>query len=63
MSAAHSEAVLDRVAQRRREGAEEFAAYAFLVFGILGFQAPEVLEFVMDRADMMLPPPTSEATP
>lgn len=52
MSAADTRFAIDRVAAKRRElGAEDFGAYAFLVLGILAGQAPEVVEFVMDRAD------------
>ncbi len=52
MSAARSEAAVDRVAAKRDElGAEGFAAYAFLVLGLLAHQAPEVVEFLLDQAD------------
>lgn len=52
MSAAESRAAVDRVAGKRQNlGAEDFAAYAFLVLGMLAYHAPEVVTFVMDRAD------------
>lgn len=55
MGAAASEAAVDRVAAKRRElGAEDFGAYAFLVLGLLAHQAPEVVEFLLDRADSQL---------
>ena len=60
MSAAESEAAVARVAAKRREcGAEDFGAYAFLVLGMLAHQAPEVVEFMLDRADaaMQVSPP------
>lgn len=55
MTAAESREAVDRVATKRQElGAEDFAAYAFLVLGMLAYQAPEVVAFVMDRADESL---------
>jgi hypothetical protein len=55
MSAAESRAVIDRMVGVRKElGAEDFAAYAVLTFGILADQAPEVLTFILDRADSLL---------
>lgn len=55
MSAAESRAAVDRVAAKRQElGAEDFGAYAFLVLGMLAHHAPEVVAFVMDRADERL---------
>ena len=55
MSAALSRQAVDRVAAKRQElGAEDFAAYAFLVLGMLAYHAPETVEFVMDRADEQL---------
>lgn len=55
MTAAESRAAVDLVAAKRQElGAEDFAAYAFLVLGMLAYQAPEVVAFVMDRADESL---------
>ena len=52
MSAAQSEAVVDRLAAKHDAlGAEEFAKYAFLAFSLLAFQAPEVVDFILDRAD------------
>lgn len=55
MSAAESRAAVDRVASKRQElGAEDFGAYAFLVLGMLAYHAPEVVAFVMDRADERL---------
>lgn len=55
MSTAESKMAVDRVAAKRKElGAEDFGAYAFLALGILAHQAPEVVEFVMDRADSFL---------
>ncbi len=57
MSAAQSEAVIERLAGIRQErGAEDFAAYAFLALGILGWQAPDVLGFILDRADALATP-------
>lgn len=55
MSAAQSRAAVDRVAAKRQDlGAEDFAAYAFLVLGMLAYHAPEVVAFVMDAADRQL---------
>jgi hypothetical protein len=55
MSAADSKAAVDRLAAKRAEhGPEGFAAYAFLVLGILGYQTPEVLMFLLDQADRSL---------
>lgn len=55
MSATESRAAVDRVAGRRQElGAEDFAAYAFLVLGMLAYHAPDVITFMMDRADEQL---------
>ena len=52
MSAADSKAAVDRVAAKRRElGAEGFAAYAFLALGLLGWHAPDALQFILDRTD------------
>lgn len=54
MSAATSSAAVDRVASIRKElGAEDFGAYAFLALGMLAHQAPEVVEFILDRADAL----------
>lgn len=55
MTAAESREAVDRVATKRQElGAEDFAAYSFLVLGMLAYQAPEVVAIVMDRADESL---------
>lgn len=55
MSAAASEAAVERVAAKRQElGAEDFAAYALLALGMLGYAEPDVLHFVLDRADEKL---------
>jgi uncharacterized membrane protein len=52
VSAAQSEAVVDRLAAKHKElGAEDFAAYAFLTLGLLAHHAPEVVAFILDRAD------------
>lgn len=52
MSAAESEAAVDALAAKRREmGINDFSRYAFVALGILGWNAPEVLTFVLDRAD------------
>ena len=54
MSAADSAAAVTRVAEKRSElGAEDFGAYAFLALGLLAHQAPEVVQFILDRADDM----------
>lgn len=58
MTAAQSEAAIERLAQiRQSQGAEDFAAYAFLVLGLLGWHAPEVLDFVLDQADQKITTP------
>lgn len=58
MSAADTQAVIDRIGAKRAElGAEDFAAYAFLALGILSGSAPEVVEFIFDRADDALSSP------
>lgn len=52
--AAESRAAVDRVVSIRKElGAEDFGAYAFLVLGMLAHHAPEVVEFMLDRADAL----------
>ena len=57
MSSADSKAAVDRVAAKRTDlGAADFAAYAFLALGILAHQAPEVVEFILDRADSLTTP-------
>ena len=54
MSAAESRAAVERVASIRKElGAEDFGVYAFLALGMLAHQAPEVVEFMLDRADAL----------
>ena len=61
MRAADSEAAVERLAAKREElGADDFADYAFLTLGLLGWQAPEVLTFLLDRADAATAP--EEAT-
>lgn len=56
MSAAESMSVVDRLAAKRADlGVEEFAKYAFLAFALLAFQAPEVADFILDRADERTP--------
>lgn len=58
MSAADSEAAIDRMAAKRQEmGGKDFAAYAFLALGILAHHSPDVVEFIFDRADNMLATP------
>lgn len=60
MSAADSEAAVERLATIRKDmGGDNFAAFAFVVLGMLGWQAPEVLTFLLDRAEERL---TAEAT-
>lgn len=62
MSAAQSEAAVERVAGKRRElGEGDFSAYAFLALGLLGWNAPGVLQFILDRADAAVGQP--ETTP
>ena len=52
MSAAHTEAVLQRLADRLEPMThEQGRGYLFLAVGILAHQAPEVVEFILDRAD------------
>lgn len=52
MSAYDSEAAVNRLAEKRKElGAEDFGAYAFLALGMLGVHSPDVLNFILDRAD------------
>lgn len=44
-----------RVATKRQElGVDDFSAYAFLALSLLAWQAPEVVEFILDRADEKL---------
>ena len=64
MSAYESHSALDRLAAKREAlGAEDFGAYAFLMLGLLAHQAPDVVQFVMDRADERLTtPPGQQAT-
>lgn len=46
------EVAIERLAAIRKDkGAENFGAYAFLALGILGWQQPDVLTFLLDRAD------------
>jgi hypothetical protein len=55
VSAAESIAAVDRLAAKYDEqGAQGFAGYAFLALGLLAHQAPEVVMFIMDRADERL---------
>lgn len=55
MSAAESEAVIDRLATARKDmGAQDFAAYAFLTLGLLAWHAPDVVTFILDRADAQI---------
>lgn len=55
MSAADSEAVIDRLAAAHKDmGAEDFAAYAFLTLGLLAWHAPDVVAFILDRADAQI---------
>lgn len=52
MSSADSQAALDRIAARLADrDATEGRAYLFLAFAILAYQSPEVVEFILDRAD------------
>lgn len=52
MSAADSRSAHDRLADKRQElGPEDFAAYAFLALAMLGWSEPDVLHFILDRAD------------
>lgn len=52
MSAVDTARAIERLADKREElGVEDFSAYTFLAFGILAGQAPEVVEFILDRAD------------
>lgn len=52
MSAAQSEAAVDRVAAKREElGAEGFGSFAFMVLALLAYQAPEVVDFLFDQAE------------
>lgn len=63
MSAAESRAAIDRLAEKRKEhGAEDFGAYAFLMLGILGWHQPDVLTFLLDRADERLNQPQPAAS-
>lgn len=55
MSAADTHRTIDRVVAKRRElGSEDFAAYTVLMLSVLAGQAPEVVGFLMDRADEYL---------
>lgn len=57
MSAAASAAAVERLAAIRHDlGAEDFGAYAFLALGLLAHQAPEVVDFILDRADAIANP-------
>ena len=61
MSAAASQAAVDRVAAKRQElGAEDFGAYAFLALAILAHQAPEVVEYLLEQTDHRLHLPAKE---
>lgn len=52
MSAAATQAVMDRLAGRLEPMThEQGRAYLFLAFAILANQAPEVVAFILDRAD------------
>lgn len=45
-------AAIDRLAAIRKEQGEgDFSAYAFLALALLGYEAPDVLEFILDRTD------------
>ncbi len=55
MSSVDTERAIERVIGKRTElGVEDFSAYAVLVLGLLAGQAPEVVEFIFDRADAMV---------
>lgn len=61
MSAADSEAAVDRLAEyaSRHDEPAERAQHLFLALGILGWNAPDVLNFILDRAEAatnMTPP-------
>lgn len=57
MSAAESEAVIDRLVRVHNDiGPEDFAGYALIAFGILAYQAPEVVTFILDRTDERVTP-------
>lgn len=51
MSAAESEAAIDRAVATYQAHGDNGAAYLLVVLAILARHAPEVLTFVMDRAD------------
>lgn len=55
---------IDRMVQKRLDlGVDDFAKYAVLVLGILGSTAPDVLTFLLDRADEKLAPTETEGRP
>jgi hypothetical protein len=55
VSAADSEAAVNRLAGKRKElGEGDFSAYAFLALGMLGHSTPNVLNFLLDQVDATL---------
>lgn len=58
MSAADSEAAVDRLAEyaARHDDPAERAQHLFLALGILAWNAPEVLHFILDRANEQTAP-------
>lgn len=55
MARVDQRAALDRLGKKLSEmEGKDHAGYMFLVLGILGSYAPDVLQFLMDRADEKL---------
>lgn len=60
MSTEQTRAAIDRVVEKRIElGAEDFSAYAIVALSILASDAPEVVEFILDRTDERTEPASS----
>lgn len=55
MSAVESQGAVDRVASTRRAlGTENFASFAVVALGLLGWQSPDVLHFLLDQTERQL---------
>jgi hypothetical protein len=54
MSAADSQAAVDRLVTIHNDLGHDFGTYALLALSILGWNSPEVLAFILDRTDAKL---------
>ena len=63
MSARDSESAVDRLAEYagQHDDPTDRAQHLFLALGILGWNAPDVLNFILDRAEAATNPTTEGA--